>query len=148
MTIRILALCAVMAFAWMGVPDDAAAQAKSVQCRLTYDIAGWSFFYRYQSGTGKVTCSNGQSANVNIRVHGGGATLGTSTATAGHGGFGAVRDISDVYGGYFEVAAHGSAGVGGGARAMFKGAAALSLVSSGNGVGAGVTMGYFGIKPQ
>ncbi len=152
MTMRSLTLGTVLAvafsFAWLGAPGEAVAQAKTVKCRMTYDVSGWSIIYRRQTGTGKVTCSNGQTANVRISTHGGGATFGTSTADGGRGTFAAVRDISDVYGGYFEVAAHGAAGAGGDARAMFNGRTSLSLAGSGGGIGFGVAFGYFGIhKP-
>ena len=49
---------------------------KMVKCRMVYDLKGWSVFYKTAEGSGRVTCSNGQSANVKIRVTGGGLTFG------------------------------------------------------------------------
>ena len=50
------------------------ASAAMTQCRLTYDLEGWSAFYKTSKGSGRITCSNGQSARVtgagpNTQVH-------------------------------------------------------------------------------
>ncbi len=86
------------------------ASAAMTQCRLTYDLEGWSAFYKTSKGSGRITCSNGQSASVRIQTHGGGVSFGTNQVVGGKGVFSSVVDISDLYGGYAEAVAHAGAG--------------------------------------
>jgi hypothetical protein len=50
--------------------------AENKSCTIKYNLTGWSFFYQGYKGTGVVSCTNGQSARVNLTLHGGGLTLG------------------------------------------------------------------------
>ena len=86
-----LALPAAMALA------PAAAQG-TVDCRLTFDLAGWSIFYKTASGTGTVSCDNGQRMAVKIESRGGGLSFGKSRIDNGVGEFSGVRDIEEVLG--------------------------------------------------
>ena len=54
--------------------DDASGKKKD--CDLTYTLKGWSAVYKTAKGEGTITCNNGQTANVVLSVHGGGATFG------------------------------------------------------------------------
>ena len=58
-----------------GVAAPAAA-AGDVSCRLDFDMTGWSVFFKSATGSGRVSCSNGQSTVVRIRAKGGGLTVG------------------------------------------------------------------------
>ena len=71
---RILALAAGLAL--FGMPG--AAQAKFINCRLDYQVRTWSIFYKNITGSGIVTCSNGESAPVTLKLHGGGPTVGVA----------------------------------------------------------------------
>jgi hypothetical protein len=125
-----------------------AGSAQMIKCRLRYDVKGWSFIYKHTMGTGKITCSNGQSANVKITTNGGGPTLGSHEVIDGKGVFSQVRDIGDLYGTYAEIDAHAGAGGSADARAMMKGNVNLSLVGLGQGINLGIALGAFNISPQ
>src|SRR5690606_20033371 len=53
----------------------APAFAGDVDCKLTFDLSGWSVFYKTASGTGVVTCDNGQRLPVKITTQGGGLSF-------------------------------------------------------------------------
>ena len=129
----------------LGAP---AASARLAKCHLAYDLEGWSVFYKRATGTGRITCDNGQSGNVRISAHGGGISFGTMEVVGGKGTFSGVRDIAELYGTYVEAAAH--AGVGGStdARAMTKGNVSLSLAGTGQGLNIGFGFGGFTIEPR
>jgi hypothetical protein len=125
-----------------------AASAEMIKCKLTYSLKGWSIFYKYAQGDGHITCSNGQESDVSIVTHGGGVTFGTHEVFDGKGTFSAVRDISELYGGYAEASAHAGAGASADARAMMKGNVSLSLSGTGQGVNVGFAFGRFSIEPK
>ena len=124
------------------------ASAEMTKCRLTYDLEGWSVIYKYSSGTGRISCSNGQTADVKIVTHGGGVSFGTQRVIAGSGSFSSVHDISDLYGGYAEVVAHAGAGGSADARAMMRRSVNLSLAGTGQGINLGFAFGSFSIRPR
>ena len=125
-----------------------AGSAEMTKCRLKYHVKGWSFIYKYTQGSGRITCSNGQSANVRITTNGGGPTVGTHKVIDGKGVFSQVHDISDLYGTYAEIDAHAGAGGAADARAMLKGNVNLSLAGLGQGINLGIALGAFNIAPQ
>jgi hypothetical protein len=122
--------------------------AELIRCRLSYSLSGWSFIYKHARGTGRVTCSNGTTSQVQIVTHGGGATIGTQEVIDGKGVFSAVRDIEDVYGTYAEADAHAGAGGSVDARVLVKGDVSLSLAGRGQGLNVGVALGSFRISPD
>src|SRR6188768_2880696 len=71
----------------------AADPAAHVKCTMKFSMKGWSAIYKRASGTGTVTCTNGQTANVKLEARGGGITAGKSSIENGHGEFSAVKDI-------------------------------------------------------
>ena len=125
-----------------------AASAQLTKCKISYDLKGWSVFYKTSKGTGRITCTNGQSANVGLRAHGGGLTFGKFEVTGGKGTFSSVRDIADLYGTYVEATAHAGAGGSADARVMAKGEVSLSLAGTGQGVNLGIAFGGFTIQPR
>lgn len=139
---QLLIVCAVLVFCGAG---SAVAMTK---CKMTYDLKGWSVFYKTSRGTGHITCSNGQEANVNIVTHGGGLTFGRTKVIGGGGEFSKVEDISDLYGSYGEATVHAGAGASANARAMFKGNVNLTLSGMGQGINLGVAFGSFKITPR
>jgi hypothetical protein len=124
------------------------ASAQLTKCRISYDLEGWSLFYKTSKGTGRITCTNGQSANVSLSAHGGGVTFGKFKVIGGKGAFSSVRDIVELYGTYAEATVHAGAGGSTDARAMAKGEVNLSLAGIGQGVNLGVAFGGFTIQPR
>lgn len=115
-------------------------------CRMTFTMSGWSAFYKTSSGTGRISCSNGQKARVRVSSKGGGITFGRSKITDGIGKFTEVHDISELFGSYGEGEAHAGAGRSTKAAAMTKGEVSLSLAGKGQGVDVGISFGKFTIE--
>jgi len=126
----------------------AADPAATVKCEMKFTMKGWSALYKRSSGTGTVTCSNGQSANVKLEARGGGLTAGKSSIENGHGDFSNVKDIEEIFGGYADAEAHAGAVKSSGARAMTKGEVSLALSGTGRGWDLGVAFGKFTITRQ
>lgn len=120
--------------------------ADMMKCRMTFNLSGWSVIYSTASGHGTVTCSNGQSMDVDISAKGGGLTVGKYKLTDGHGKFSHISNINDVLGTY--ATAHAHAGVVGSSRAaaMTKGDVSLALTGTGQGWNVGAGFSGFTIK--
>ncbi len=95
----------VVLAAWLWAP---AAFAGSTKCTLKFDLHEWAAFYESAKGSGKITCDNGQSANVTIRSKGGGLSVGKFKISDGRGSFTDVSSINQLFGKY--VAADTEAG--------------------------------------
>ena len=117
-----------------------------IKCRMTFDLKGWSAFYRTAKGTGTIRCENGQTAAVKIRVTGGGITFGKSEIIGGTGKFSGARSIEELFGSYVQSEAHAGAGKSAGAQAMTKGEISLALAGTGRGVDIGFAFGKFTIE--
>jgi hypothetical protein len=139
---------ALAAFAFHSTSAIAADPAASVKCEMTFTMKGWSAFYKRASGTGRISCSNGQNANVKLEARGGGLTAGKSSIENGKGEFSAVKDISEVFGSYAAAEAHAGAVKSSGARAMTKGEVSLGLSGTGRGWDLGISFGKFKITRQ
>jgi hypothetical protein len=124
----------------------APSRAASISCSMRYDLAGWSAFYKTASGTGTITCDNGQTASVKITTKGGGLTVGKSKITDGRGRFSPVTTIDDLFGDYGVAEAHAGAGESKSAQVMTKGTVSLELTGSGSGVDLGFSFGRFTIE--
>ena len=119
--------------------------AAETTCTMTFDVSGWSAFYKTASGGGTITCDNGQTARVAIKTTGGGLTVGKSKITDGHGTFSPVSSISDLFGDYGIAEAHAGAGRSASAQVMTKGTVSLELTGKGQGVDLGFAFGKFTI---
>jgi hypothetical protein len=139
--IRIAFLLA--AFAWSGT---LAAQSGPVDCKLRFDLSGWSVFYKRSTGHGTITCNNGQSMRVRIEARGGGLSVGKSTIENGVGEFSGVRDIAQLPGSYLSAEAHAGAVRSAKAQVVTKGEVTLALSGTGSGWDVGVAFGNFRIK--
>lgn len=128
----------------LALPAGAAA---TTTCRMNYELRGWSLGLKEATGTGAITCDNGQMADVRIRVKGAGLSAGRYAIHDGTGKFTEVSDISEVFGRY--VAADVGAGVQkeGQALAMTKGSVSLALAGKGTGFELGVAVERFTINP-
>ena len=139
---RILLSCALL----LSVAAPAAASGP-IRCSLSFDLAGWSLFYKTATGTGVVTCDNGATLPVRIRAKGGGLTVGKSHIEQGRGEFTGVYTINDVLGTYASSEAHAGASKSTKAMAMTKGSVSLALSGKGQGWDLGIAFGKFVIEP-
>ncbi len=120
--------------------------ARLVECEMTFNLKGWSVFYKTSSGDGTITCSNGQKSKVNISTKGGGITFGKSEIIGGTGKFTGARDISELFGSYAQSEAHAGAGKSTDVQALTKGTVSLVLKGTGRGIDVGFAFGKFTIE--
>lgn len=116
---------------------------RPVDCQLRFELSGWSVFYKTASGTGTVSCTNGQRASVKISSKGGGLSFGKSRIVNGRGEFSGVRHIDDVLGTYVTAEAHAGAVRSSKAQVMTKGDVSLALAGKGEGWDVGIAFGKF-----
>ncbi|MGO9614583.1 MAG: hypothetical protein ACLPX5_16330 [Dissulfurispiraceae bacterium] len=121
-------------------------KADPTKCRLKFSVQGWSVFYETASGSGSISCDNGKSAQVRIRVKGGGLTAGKSKLS-GHGTFSEVSDIRELFGAYAKAEAHAGVVKSADAQVLTKGSVSLTLTATGSGVDLGIAFGKFTIEP-
>jgi hypothetical protein len=121
---------------------------RMTRCSITFDLKGWSALYKTMKGEGKITCDNGQTAEVTIKTTGGGFTAGKSELTDASGNFSKVKDISETFGGYAQAEAHAGAVGSSGAQALTKGEVSLALAGTGRGFDLGISFGKFTIRPK
>lgn len=140
-----LSCLAVVAALCIAAPAQA---GRALECKLHYDLAGWSVFYKTASGNGTVTCDNGQSVAVKITAKGGGLTFGKSKIEDGTGTFAGVERIGDVLGTYVSAEAHAGAGKSSKATAMTKGDVSLALAGTGQGFDIGIGFGKFVLEAR
>ena len=138
---RCLALTLMLAFA-------PAVSATTLTCKLSYSLSGWSVFYKTATGSGTVSCNNGQRMAVRITAKGGGLSLGKYEIRNGFGAFASVENIRDVLGSYATAEAHAAAEKSASAQAMTNGRVSLALSGKGEGWSLGVAFSRFTIKPR
>ena len=124
------------------------ASARDLDCELTFDLAGWSAFYKTASGTGTVSCNNGQRMAVKITTKGGGLSIGKSRIEDGTGAFAGLHDIRDALGTYVTAEAHAGAVKSSKAQVMTKGEVSLALAGTGKGWDVGIAFGKFVLEPR
>ena len=122
------------------------ARAGDISCKMTFQLSGWSVFYKTAKGTGTVRCSNGQSLQVKLRAKGGGLTFGKTKITHGIGKFTGISNVRDVLGYYAEAVAHAGAEKSAAAQVLTKGNVSLALSGKGEGWNLGVAFGAFIIE--
>jgi len=140
--IHAAALLALVALAFAAAP----ARAAETDCEMRFSTSGWSLFYKTATGTGTITCGNGQKMAVKIRAKGGGLTVGKSTIENGRGEFSGVRSINELLGTYVAAEAHAGAAESGDAQVMTKGEVNLALAGTGKGWNLGIAFGKFVIS--
>lgn len=150
MSKRTLGLTAAMLlsagmFAGVHATDAQAAKAP-VSCHLTYSLAGWSAIYQHAEGHGRITCDNGEHANVTLRMHGGGLTAGKFHVT-GTGAISNVYSIKDVFGSYAQSGVSAGVVQSGTAQVLTKGTVSIALSGTGEGINLGVAVDKFEILP-
>ena len=116
------------------------------QCRMNFELRGWSFIYRNSNGTGTVTCANGETAAVRLTLHAGGITAGKFDILNGKGVFSDVKDIGEVFGTYVMASGHAGATKAVSGWAMTKGEISLAISGEGRGWTLGADIGGFTIR--
>ena len=137
----VFALAGVLAAMLIAMP----AAAELTSCKMTFTLSGWSLVVKQMKGQGKVTCSNGQSAQVKIESQAAGFTIGKSDILDGEGAFTEVKDISEIFGTYAKADVSGGATKGVTGQVMTKGEISLAIKGAGRGWDAGVSVGGFTI---
>ena len=140
-------LMALLCAGFLASASTPALAGGPVSCKLTFNLSGWSIFYKTASGDGLVSCDDGHSLPVRIRAKGGGLTVGKSKIENGRGEFSGVYNINDVLGTYASGEAHAGASKSGKAIAMTKGSVSLALAGKGEGWDLGIAFGKFVIEP-
>lgn len=141
---RNLALAAVFVGAPLVYAGNAQA-AGEITCRMTFELHGWSAFYKKADGSGQVTCSNGQHMSVHLRSRGGGLTFGKQRIE-GVGKFSGIFKVDEILGTYATGGAHAGAAKSAGGTVMTKGNVSLALSGTGKGWDLGVDFGKFTIS--
>ena len=142
-----IALSALLASALAFAVPQAHA-GSDINCRLDYNLTGWSLVYKQTTGTGRVTCDNGQSMPVRVSAKALGLTAGKWQIDNGKGRFTDVHNIHEVLGRYAQASANAGVIKSGEAQVLSKGNVSLALAGGGEGVNLGVDIGAFRIKPM
>lgn len=142
-TVFVASVLAVAAIA--AGPAFAASASTDMRCHLVFNLKGWSAFYKTAEGSGTVSCANGASARVRLRVKGGGLTVGTTTIDHGQGTFSRVYSINEIFGDYVAAEAHAGAGNSAQAAVYTRGEVSLALSGKGRGVNVGIDFGKLSI---
>ena len=116
-----------------------------VDCKLHFSMSGWSVFYKTLSGSGTVSCDNGQSAKVVIRIRGAGLTAGKYSIENGKGEFTRLKDIGEIYGTYATAGANAGVVKSAEGLVMTKGQVSLAVSGTGRGFNLGVDVSGFEI---
>lgn len=140
--LAVLMGAALVGAAGLGIASTASAAQPDLDCKLTFSLKGWSAIYKHADGNGRVTCANGQSMPVHIRIRGGGLTAGKWRINDGQGKFTDVSKMDDVLGDYAAASAEIGAVKSGTAQVLSKGTVSLAL----SGVGQGINLGISGSK--
>lgn len=135
---RLLA-CAALPF--IAVAPAMAAGTADLVCKLQYQVKGWSALVKVADGTGTVTCADGTTKAVTLKLRSVGATIGKSQIDNGVGKFTDVLAINDVLGTYAQSEVHGGVGKSASAQVLTKGTVSLALAGAGEGIDLGVTVG-------
>ena len=143
-TTKLLSLATACAF---GLAAAAPAFASAdLDCKLDYQLTGWSLIYKHTSGTGTVRCSNGSVMRVSVSAKAVGLTAGKWHIDNGHGTFSDVHNINEVLGRYAQASANAGVVKSGEAQVLSKGPVSLALAGGGEGMNIGVDVGAFTIK--
>lgn len=123
-----------------------AAAAAKTDCEMRFNLTGWAAIYKHAEGNGVITCSNGESMNVNIVARGGGLTAGKYQVEDGKGKFSDVSSLTELLGNYAQGEANAGLVKGGSAQVLTKGTVSLALAGKGEGVDLGISFGKFTIS--
>lgn len=142
---RNLTLAALLAGAPLLYAGSAQAANGEISCKMHFELSGWSAFYKTASGSGEITCSNGQRMRVRLRSKGGGLTFGKQQIE-GVGKFSGIFKADEVLGTYVTGGAHAGAVASANGTVMTKGNVSLALSGTGKGWNLGIDFGKFTIS--
>ena len=125
---------------------SSSAMAAGKDCDMTYSLKGWSAVYKTAKGEGSITCTNGETAQVEISVKGGGLTFGKTEIYNGKAEISGVHSINDIYGSYATASAHAGVVKAAAAEVMTKGTVSIALAGTGEGVDVGIDFSKFTIS--
>jgi hypothetical protein len=114
-------------------------------CSMKFSMKGWSAFYKTSKGEGTITCDNGETATVTLKLTGGGITFGKSETKGGTGKFSPVGKLENLLGSYGGTQAEAGAVKSSEAQALTKGTVSLALSGTGEGWNLGVSGAKFTI---
>jgi len=140
---RALASLALFCLLVVAAPANADAQ---LDCRIDYDLNGWSLVYKHATGEGVVRCEDGDELRVKITAKAIGLTAGKWHIDHGRGRFTDVYRITDVLGSYAQASASAGVVKSSEAQVLSKGTVSLALAGDGEGVNLGVDVGKFTIS--
>ena len=135
-----------MLFGFSAVVVAADKAPAAVACNMKFNLKGWSVFYKTAEGSGRVTCNNGEKANVKIKVTGGGLTFGKMDILDGNGTFSEVIHINEIFGPYVAAEAHAGVVKSAQASVYTKGQISLALTGTGRGMNIGIDFGKLEIS--
>src|SRR6476661_4668777 len=130
----------------LGATPTVRAADAGIDCKLNYDLSGWSLVYKHTTGGGTVSCDNGKTMKVHVTAKAVGLTAGKWHIDHGVGRFSDVHDIHDVLGRYAQASANVGLAKSGEAQVLSKGPVQLALAGGGEGVNLGVDVGAFTIS--
>jgi hypothetical protein len=113
-------------------------RARLVECKMRFNLSGWSAFYMTAAGNGTIICNDGETASIKLRATGGGITFGTSEVVGGTGTFSGARSLTELFGAYAQGEVHAGVVKSADAQALTKGKVSLVLAGRGRGVDIGV----------
>jgi len=128
------------------VASAAEPAVKPKDCDMTYSLKGWSAVYKTAKGEGTITCNNGETAQVEISVKGGGLTFGKTDIYNGKAEISGVHSVNDIYGSYAAASAHAAVVKAGAVVLMTKGNVSIALAGAGEGMDVGIDFSDFTIK--
>ena len=117
-------------------------------CSMKFSMKGWSAFYKTSKGEGTITCDNGQSMAVSVKVTGGGITFGKTEIKDATGTFSEVAKLEDLLGSYGAAEAEAGAVKSSVAQALTKGDVSLAIAGTGEGWNLGVSGSKFTIAKK
>jgi hypothetical protein len=94
------------AFLLSAAASQSMAGTADLGCKLQYRVKGWSALVKVADGSGTVTCSDGTTKAVTIKLRSVGATVGKSQIDNGVGTFTNVLTLDDVLGRYAQTEVH------------------------------------------
>ena len=134
-----------LAFGLLGVWATPASADGETHCEMKFSMKGWSAFYKTSKGDGTITCDNGETAAVTLKLKGGGITFGKSETKDGTGKFSPVGKLENLLGTYGAAEAEAGAVKSTQASALTKGSVSLALAGTGEGWNLGVSGAKFTI---
>lgn len=139
-------LSGLMVAGSLAAATPAQAAEATLDCKLHFNLTGWSLIYKHADGKGTVSCANGQSMPVKITVKGGGLSAGKWHIDDGTGKFTDVHRMEDVLGRYIQGEAHAGMVKSASAQVLSKGTVSLAIAGTGEGVNLGVDVSAFTIS--